>query len=131
MRHSFSGLLRAFASTLARAAGLVLLVGCGDARIKELSPGISRDSTLRIIGSGATVEDSLPNVYRAERYLSKAQMLEVLFYSPSGEKEGRDSMPEGRLTPIVLRDGVVTGWGWQHFDSVAAEHGIPRKPRGD
>jgi hypothetical protein len=105
---------------------LALVAACGDARLAELTPGIDRDSLLRILAPDGATSDTLPHIVRRETYLSKGQMLEVLFYS------GRDAgaeVEEGALTPIVLRSDTVMGWGWAHFDSVAAEHNIQARPR--
>ena len=105
------------------------LAACADARIQKLSTGISRDSLLRILAAEGAGADSLPHVYRAERYLIKGQMLEVFFYTKTDAKTGRDSVPEKKLTPIVLRDGKVGGWGWTYFDSLAKADSIRERPR--
>lgn len=108
-------------------AGALALSACGpDKRIKELSAGISRDSMLTIIGQGATAatDGGLPNVYRTEEYLADGHMLEVLFFSPGNEREGRDTVPASRLTPLVLEDGVLRTWSWSGYDSVAAANRI-------
>lgn len=104
------------------AVGALALAACGpDKRIKELSEGISRDSVLTVIGRGAVAGDSgLANVYRREEYLANGHMLEVLFFSPKNEREGRDSVPAKRLTPLVLEDGTLRSWSWSGYDSVAA-----------
>ena len=54
---------------LALALGALTLSACKDKRIKEVKSGITRDSLLTVIGKGASGVDSLPNVYRTERYL--------------------------------------------------------------
>jgi hypothetical protein len=105
------------------------LAACADKRIEKLSTGISRDSLLRILAAEETSADSLPHVYRAERYLIKGQILEVLFYTKTNAKAGKDTLPEKKLTPIVLQNGKVGGWGWSYFDSLAKADSIPEKPR--
>ena len=107
----------------------VLLAGCGDAKLKKLSTGISRDSVLKILREGSTSTDSTPNVYREERYLSGGRFLSVLLYTNTGKEEGVDTVPEADLTPIVLLDDTLTGWGWAHHDSAARANNIPIKPR--
>ncbi len=107
------------------AAGALALAACGqDSRIKELSAGITRDSTLRIIGQGAKDDSGLANVYRQEEYLKDGHMLEVLFFAPKGEKEGRDSVEAKRLTPLVLQDGLLATWNWAGYDSVAMANSL-------
>jgi hypothetical protein len=112
------------------AASVALLAGCGDANIRKLTPGIPRDSVLKILALGSTTaNDTTPNVYREERYLNNGHWTSILFYSNTGKKEGADTIPEAELTPIVLRDDTLTGWGWAHHDSVAKANNIVIKPR--
>jgi hypothetical protein len=114
------------------AVTLALLAGCGDANIRKLSVGIPRDSVLKILALGSTSRDSTPNVYREERYLHDGQWITMLLYSNTGLKEtlGGDSVPEADLIPVVLRNDTLTGWGWEHHDSVAVANNIVIKPRG-
>ena len=95
------------------------LTACGDSRIKKLTPGISRDSALKVINEGAS-GDSLARVYKQETYLVKGQVTNVLFYNKDGVKRQQDSTLSAKAqTPIVTVGGKVTGWGWDHYDSVA------------
>jgi len=100
-----------------------------DPGIPGLSVGIPRDSLLKIVAAGAPAGDSLPNVYRSEQYLHNGTIMEMLYYSRDGKKDGRDTVPEKTLTPIVLALGVVSGWGWPYFDSVAAAHDLRVRAR--
>jgi hypothetical protein len=113
------------------ALSVAALAGCGDANIRKLTPGIARDSVLKILALGtASAGDTTPNVYREERYLHDGHWISILLYSNSGKKEGgADSLPENMLTPVVLRDDTLTGWGWEHHDSVALANNIAIKPR--
>ena len=114
---------------VAAAAALSLLAGCGDANIRKLNAGISRDSVLRILAIGSTSTDSLANIYREERYLQNGQSIAMLLYTNTGKKEGVDTVPEEDLTPVVLKNDTLTGWGWEHHDSVARANNIVIKPR--
>ncbi len=78
---------------------------------------------------GSTATDSTPNIYREERYLHDGQWISILMYSNTGKKEGQEKIPEGDLTPVVLRNDTLTGWGWAHHDSVAMANNITIKPR--
>lgn len=114
---------------LAVTLSLGLFAGCGDANIRKLTPGIPRDSVIKILALGSTATDSTPNVYREERYLNAGHMISILLYSNTGKKEGADTIPDAELTPVVLRDDTLTGWGWAHHDSVARANNIVIKPR--
>jgi hypothetical protein len=111
------------------AISLVLLAGCGDANIRKLTVGIRRDSVLKILAQGSTATDSTANVYREERYLHDGHFITMLMYTSTGKKEGADTVAEGELIPVVLRDDTLTGWGWAHHDSVARANNIVIKPR--
>ena len=115
--------LQQHVSYLASAA----LAGCGDARVESLSTGIARDSALKILAGGPS-SDSLANVYKQEAYINEGKFINVLVYSKDGVKEAADpSVPDSKLTPVVLVDNKVTGWGWAHYDSVAKANNIPVK----
>ena len=111
------------------AASLALLSACSDANIRKLNAGIPRDSVLKILAIGSTATDSMANVYREERYLHDGQWITMLLYTNTGKKEGAETVPENELTPVVLRNDTLTGWGWEHHDSVARANNIVIKPR--
>jgi hypothetical protein len=115
--------------TLATLATLLTLTGCGDQNIRQLTVGIARDSVIKILGQGSSATDSTPNVYREERYLNDGHFITLLMYSATGKKEGTETIPEEELIPVVLRDDTLTGWGWEHTDSVANVNNITLKPR--
>ena len=115
---------------LPSAALLLLAAACGDARVKKLGEGISRDSVLTILRDGkpAVGADSLPHVYEDAAYLVNGRNYEVFYYTKGDEVAGADSLPAKKLTPIVLVNGNVTGWGWKHWDSVATSIKLPLPP---
>ena len=92
------------------------LAGCssGDARLKQLTVGISKDSALKVMGAAQPV--------RADGYLIDGKSLEVLYFAPAG---AADSLPDRQLVPLVAVNGQLIGWGWETLDSVAAETKIP------
>ena len=111
------------------AALAALLSACGDARIANLTAGISRDSALKVINEGAA-GDSLGRVYKQETYLLNGKTLNVLFYNKDGIKQENDSTLAAKAqTPIVTVGGTVTGWGWAHYDSVAKANNFPASTR--
>ena len=111
-----------FAATIAGT-----LSACGDTRVTRLSTGIGRDSALKILAGGPS-SDSLANVYKQEAYINNGQFINVLVYNKDGVKEAADpSVPDSELTPVVVVDGKVSGWGWAYYDSVAKANNIPVK----
>jgi hypothetical protein len=113
----------------ATALAVVTLAACQDRNIRQLTVGITRDSVIRILGQGATSGDSTPNVYREERYLNNGQWITMLMYTSTGSEEGQSTVPEEELIPVVLQNDTLTGWGWEHHDSVARANNIEIKPR--
>ncbi len=122
--------VRRLSCGLAAAGSIVALSACGDSRIENLSPGISRDSALAILSEGVAGGDSLANVYKQETYLLDGRTTNVLFYNRRGIKQEADSsVAPSALTPVVISDGKVTGWGWTYYDSLAKANNIPVLPR--
>jgi len=114
----------------ALAGTTMLITACSDTRLEKLSTGISRDSVLAIINEGAA-SDSLARVYRQESYLlankeGNAHLANILFYNKKGVKEvDTPGLARADVTPIVVSDGKVIGWGWTYYDSVAKANNIP------
>lgn len=94
----------------------MILAACGDSRLRKLSVGISKDSALQIMGGKPD---------RAEAYLTNGQMIEALFYGAAGADSG--ATPEEKLTPVVIVNGQLQGWGKEDWEKVAAEHKIQVK----
>ena len=116
---------------LAAALSVVALGACKDKRIKAVQTGITRDSLLSVIGKGAPGVDSLPNVYRSERYLIDGKNYEVFYFSGEGKHlygPQKDTIPFKDLTPIAMVDRVVVGKDWAFVDSLYAAHKIPLHP---
>jgi hypothetical protein len=115
-------------------AAVVAATGCSDTRLEKLSTGISRDSALAIINDGAG-GDSLARVYRQESYLlenkkGNAHVANVLFYNKKGVKQADDStLASDAITPIVVLDDKVIGWGWAPYDSLAKANNIPTRAK--
>ena len=117
------------AAMLVAATSALALAGCGDKRIKALSTGISRDSALKVLADGET-GDSLAYVYKQETYINNGRMINVLLYNKDRIVQASDStVPDNKLTPVVMIEGKVSGWGWAHYDSVARANNVPEKPR--
>lgn len=114
-------------STLAAGAlaGLVLLAGCQDKRVKEMQTGITRDSVMSMTAQGTVGSDSMPSIYKRDTYLIDGKTLEVLYFDSQNRKIGKDTVPLAKLTPLVMWNGNLVGKGWAAWDSIAASHKIP------
>jgi hypothetical protein len=125
--------VRRRASSLVVLSGVIALVACEDKRVKDLSAGITRDSAMTVIaqeirGGGS---DSFPNVYTRDRYLLGGKNYEILYFAPNNEKQGKDSVPWKKLTPIVFVNNKLLAKGWPAWDSISRANKIPTKEQAD
>jgi hypothetical protein len=95
---------------------------------------MDRDSALKLLGQnlpgaadGNVGADTLKNIWRRTAYLMAGRRIEVLFYSPNNEKwKAADTVPEGKVIPVVIVDGKVIGVGRTVYDSVTSLYAIPK-----
>jgi len=114
----------------------ISLVGCTYAtnfRVKnrenlsKLSPGMSKADLLQVMGTKTKyvldLRERINNPYRTETTRGKdGEMYEVLFYYTDLKKRD-EAITDDELTPIVLKDGKVVGWGWGFLnESVSKYH---------
>jgi hypothetical protein len=120
------------AVTLVGLSLAVFATACKDKRVSQVNAGITRDSLLTVIGKGAPGVDSMPNVYRSERYLVDGKNYEIFYFSGTGEHLNaatKDTLPWKELTPIAMVDRVVVGKDWPFLDSLAKANKIPLHKR--
>lgn len=108
------------ASTLTIAALALAACRGDDQRLKTLAVGISKDSVTAAMGSAPE---------RRYPYLDQGQFIEALLYRRPDAEGPMDELPRGDITPVVLIDSLVRGWGWKYWDSVAAQHRIEVIPK--
>ena len=97
--------------------GLALGLGaCGrsDPRLEQLTEGITRDSVLTAMGAEPR---------RIDAFLVNGQHLEALYFAKPGASP-EDSIPDRELSPVVVINGTVVGWGWQEWDSIATANKV-------
>ena len=61
---------------------LVSLSACGDSRVGQLEVGLSKDSTIKLLAMGAPADDTLPNLYRYNRYSVDSRYNDVFLFDP-------------------------------------------------
>lgn len=121
--------------------------------LARLAIGMSRDEVIEVMGletigrpfgtegSGPirTEEDSLgvtqvqvpvgargpllQNPHRTGTYLTEGHSWEVLFYYTDMVLDD-DRISDEELTPVVLRDGLLAGVGWDYWLAAAAAAGV-------
>jgi hypothetical protein len=115
-------------SVLARAlliAVIASLAACEDSRIRALDEGIPRDSALKILDAVPPPNDPEIKVYRHNEYYIDNRLYEVWYFDPEGRREVDEIVPESKLTPIVIVEGKVAGWGRNFLRKLADEKKIP------
>ena len=90
-----------------------------DSRFDKLTVGIPKDSALALIG--------VEKPARTDPYLVGGHYIEALYYA----KPGADStkVPDRELAPVIVVDGVLVGWGWKQWDSIATANKIEVEKR--
>jgi hypothetical protein len=104
-------------ATLA-AAGLLAGCGSGDARFEKLAVGITKDSAMSVMG--------VQRPQRTDAFLIEGKFIEVMYYNPEGTA---DSIADRKMSPIVVVNGTLNGWGWKSLDSVAEATKIKVAPK--
>jgi hypothetical protein len=111
-----------------RAAALaaLALTACQDKRIRELDVGITRDSAIKILADGQQPKlDTIQNVYRHNRYFVQGHEFDIYMFDADNRKFWEDpEVLDKELTPVVVIEGKVDGWGWGHMDDVSSKYGI-------
>jgi hypothetical protein len=114
---------------------LLLLAGCAtldtvraDNRehLTRLMLGMTREQVLAAMGTGTQrTRDGgrITNPYRAESYSVQGKRIDVLFYY-TDLKARDDAITDDELTPIVLVDGRVDGWGWSYWQALVQRYEI-------
>jgi hypothetical protein len=95
------------------------LTACGDSRLKDLTIGMARDSV------DLVMETSTP--HREESYFMNGQLWQVLLYTRSAPAQ--DSVEWREMSPVVLADGSVAGWGWDWWETKAGELNVTLPPK--
>jgi hypothetical protein len=127
----------------AAAVTAVMLVACAPQISKirtrnaqtltRLEVGMTRDQVLDLMGREPVtvevpMEDTfervdIPHPYRTESYHAQGRRFEVLYYLTS--ETARDlAITDDELTPIVLVDGRVDGWGWGFWNDQVRRYEI-------
>jgi len=128
---------RGLLSKAALAASFLFFAACGDSTpevgstlLKSLDTGISADSVYRIIGTGplqpVTASDSIRivNGFRRSRYFLNGASYDVIWYREASARID-SAINVSEVSPILLKDDSVQGWGWKYFDKATTEVGLP------
>lgn len=114
---------------------LVLLIGCASfatvraenrEHLNRLSPGMSKAEVLSVMGTDTRRirgGERITNPYRTEFYHGGGSEWEILLYY-TDEKRDDNAITDDELTPLVLRDGRLDGWGWSYWQGAIKKYEI-------
>ncbi len=107
---------------IAALASLLALAACerADSRLERLTVGIGKDSVI------AVMNGEKPK--RVDPYLNNGQYLEAMLYPRQGKTDSA-STADRNMTPVVVINGKLAGWGWNYWDSAATANHIPVAPK--
>ncbi|HEY3934397.1 MAG TPA: hypothetical protein VGL65_07225 [Gemmatimonadales bacterium] len=95
-------------------AAVILLAGCGDARLDKLALGVSKDSATALIGA---------TPHRTLSYLTAGKTWEIELYARS-DAGATDSIAWRKMSPVVFINGKSVGWGWSWWNRTAKAQSI-------
>ncbi len=98
-------------------------------RLGALQVGMGRAGVLQHMGY-ATARAAfrvVKNPYHVDRYTVPHHRIEVLWYLTGTKQEG-DGIAPDEVTPVVLVDGRLAGWGWPFWRQPVQTHGIGTEP---
>lgn len=99
-----------------------------------LSPGMTKSEVLQVMGTetvttyvdviaSSYITTAITNPYRSELYRSAGHVFEILLYY-TDKKKADDAITDDELTPIIIMDGKLDGWGWSYWDSLIQKYEI-------
>lgn len=109
-----------------------VLAGCGDGPLpgsevlEEVEPGTPQAEVLALLPAGPGVDEGqrMERGYKEDRFFTDGTNVHVVWMR-DGSSDPLVDLPRSRVNPIVFRDGVLDGWGWDHFDDRAEGWGLP------
>ena len=100
----------------------------------KLELGMSKSDVLSIVGTSVdTLKSDQPtdkassriinNPYKSSAISIEDKSIEILYYY-TDLKSDDGAITDDELTPIVLINGKVTGWGWDYWHDTAQKYEI-------
>jgi len=91
---------------------------------------MTKDEVLGLMGTetiqtyaGMVEDEKITNPYRTETHRAGGFLWEILFYY-TDRKAADGAITDDELTPLVMKDGVLDGWGWSYWKDVADTYEI-------
>lgn len=100
--------------------------------LNRLAAGMSKGEVLSVMGTKTVQtydpflglpDETITNPYRTELYRAGGSVWELLLYY-TDLKAADGGITDDELTPLVLKDGKLDGWGWSYWDDVVTRYEI-------
>jgi hypothetical protein len=87
---------------------------------------MAKDSVIAVLADGQPAKaDTIQNVYNHTRYLMDAKEIDIYMFDPKNRKLWTEpDVTNDELTPVVVIDGKLDGWGWDHMEEVTSKFRI-------
>ena len=103
-------------------------------KLSGLSLGMEKEMVLETMGTETFYlkqdemyvgidEIVITNPYRSSATMVDTNQIEILYYY-TDQKSADGAITDDELTPIILVNGMVTGWGWDYWNDTAAKYEI-------
>jgi predicted membrane-bound mannosyltransferase len=92
-----------------------------NANMRTLQVGMTEEQV--IAAMGPSPDRSTPNPYRSEMYPAGGAVFKVLFFY-TNRQSADGIIDDDELTPVVLKDGHLDGWGWSYWQTTAARYDL-------
>ncbi len=107
---------------IAAVGSLLAMTACerADPRLGNLTVGIAKDSAI------IAMEGEAPK--RIDPYLYNGQYIEAMLFPRKGKTDSA-ATADRNMTPVVVINGKLAGWGWDYWDSTATANHIDVAPK--
>ena len=101
--------------------------------LNKLRVGMTREQVFKTMGTfqSRTRDSVIPNPYKTERFIVGKTQYEALYYL-TDKYPPFTRIKLSQATPVVLKEGLVIGWGWEALRRAKAgryESTLPRRER--
>jgi Protein of unknown function (DUF3192). len=92
-------------------------------RLMNLSTGMTKSEVLAVMETKILTSENgqINNPYRTEMYRSQGHTFELLLYY-TDKKRADGAITDDELTPLVIMDGKLDGWGWSYWDGLVQKY---------
>lgn len=130
-RHALLPLLAGVAA-LACAPGFERVQSESRAKLFRLEPGMTKDQVLEAMGTepmeynrGMFRTGAIPQPWDAEDHVVGGESVEILYYV-TNIRSADGEIADDELTPLVLVEGRLAGWGWPFLSDFERRIGLER-----